>query len=481
MGIKTMRKLLPAIVLLVAFFCVSFFFINEPSKKQRSEYHSSELNQVVTKNGNVIRTDYIDDDGKLCIAADIGYATLIAEQQNDNSVIEIYFDDQGKRINRYAGYYGVLREFDEAGNNIRITYLDANNAPYIMSLNYAVEERTFNEFGQQVSCRYLDVEGNPVLSDNNSYGVRYEYDNIGRRVKITYVDDSDEPMIMSSGYSILVREYYDTDDQENGRVRKELYYLPDGSPASLGLDQYGIYKEYDENGLTSLITYLDADGFPMITNKGYTTVTYTYYADNSVQSTLYYDINGNPFQMSEGQYGTKNKRGQTVYLNADGTEKFNVKTFIYNESKFVIFIAIILVVLSAAAGKKLNWLMLFAYIGVIAYFTLMYRETSEPQIGILNSYRNILASSEARTDILRNIWLFIPLGMIVFQLSPRTTILLVPVLLSIIIETVQYITGSGMCELDDVISNGFGSVVGYGMGYLVPMIRGQLHRKGNLN
>ena len=31
-------------------------------------------------------------------------------------------------------------------------------------------------------------------------------------------------------------------------------------PASLSLGQHGVYKEYDQNGQISLMTYLDDDG-----------------------------------------------------------------------------------------------------------------------------------------------------------------------------------------------------------------------------
>lgn len=469
-----MKKYLPALILLTVFIGLSFQFINEPLKARKSEYRSTELRQVVTKYGNVTRTDYVDEGGVLRIAANVGYASRLVIR-NDNNTIETFLDDQGERISLYYGYYGILREYDLAGNNIRITYLDENNVPTIKSLKYATEERTFNESGQQVSCRYLDTEGNPVLAYNNCYGVRYKYDDQGRRVKVTYIDEMGEPMIMSSGYSSLVWEYYETDGPENGKVKKEFYFLPDGTPASLLLGQYGIYKEYDENGRTSLITYLGADGSPIITNKGYTSVVNTYYADDSIQSTLYYDINGNPFRLSEGQYGTKSDSGHIIYLNADGTEKFNIKNFIYNESGFVIIIAILLVAFSALTGRRLNWLLLILYLSMIAYFTLMYRDTGEPYIGMLRSYKKFFVSAEMRSYIVKNIWLFIPLGAVLYRLWPRKAILLVPVILSITIEIIQYFTTLGMCELDDVISNGLGGVIGYGMGCLSKLVIERFH------
>lgn len=469
-----MKKCFPAIALLAVFIALSFLYINVPQKTPKSEYRSSGLKQVVTKNGNVTRTDYIDENGKLRIAANTGYATKLVVQQH-NSETETYYDDQGERISLNYGYYGILREYDSAGNNTRITFLNENNDPVAIQLKYSVEEWEYNGSGQPVTCRYLDAEGNPVLSSYSGFGAQYEYDDKGQRARITYLDEIGEPMIISLGYSILTREYYETEDSRNGKVRREFYFLPDGSPASLSLGQSGAYMEYDENGRISLMTYLGADGSPIETNKGYTSVTYTYFADDSVQSALYFDLNGNPFRMSEGQYGKKKINGQSVYLNADGTEQFNIKNYVYNHSGFVIAIAIMLVILSAFTGKIVNRLMLIIYIGVIVYFTLMYRETGGAKILVLRSYSRFFTNAELRASIIQNIWLFVPLGAILYQIWPRKIILFAPVLISIIIETVQYCTGMGLCELDDVISNGMGGAAGYGMGYLIQMIRGQFH------
>ena len=121
--------------------------------------------------------------------------------------------------------------------------------------------------------------------------------------------------------------------------------------------------------------------------------------------------------------------------------------------------------------------MLILYIGVIIYFTLMFREAGESTIGIIRSYRSFFVSAEARAGILKNIWLFVPLGAILFRIFPRKTILLVPILLSFIIEAVQYYTGTGYCELGDVISNGLGGTIGYGMNYLVQVILKCINKK----
>ena len=471
-----MKKTIVTILILITFLTASILMINIPKKALLSEYRATDLKSVETIYGNTTRTDYLDSEGNLCVAANLGYATKIVTKE-EKKELEIYLDDRGERVSRSAGYFGILREYDEDGNNIRITYLDTNNKPVTISEGFSIAKMTYNEEKQIVASKYFDPFGRPVETYYYGYGILNEYDENGRIFRITYLDQYGKPMVTDAGYAIIEREFYLTDGAEKGKVKKEFYFDSDSKAVALSLGQYGIYKEYDENGQTSLVTYLDAYGNPIVTNKGFTTLVYTYHADNSTETVMYYDIDGKPFRMSEGQYGAKSEDGQTVYLNADGKEQFNIKNFVYNDSRFVISIAICIVILSSMIGKKLNWLLLIVYLGAIVYFTLMYRETKGAEIGILNSYLRFIISAEARTDILRNIWLFIPLGAILFQICPHKTVLFIPILLSITIEVTQYFMGTGLCELDDVISNGVGGAIGYGLSSIIQSYKEKL--KGN--
>ncbi len=79
------------------------------------------------------------------------------------------------------------------------------------------------------------------------------------------------------------------------------------------------------------------------------------------------------------------------------------------------------------------------------------------------SYRQFLSSPSLRQSIINNIWLFVPLGALLYK--PGSKRFLIPFLLSIAIEVTQYLTGIGLCELDDVFSNGLGSIIGYSLVY----------------
>ena len=183
-------------------------------------------------------------------------------------------------------------------------------------------------------------------------------------------------------------------------------------------------------------------------------------------SEQYYDVRGNPFALSEGQYGFRNENGQIVYLNQDGSEKLNIRNLLYNQSWLVLVLAASAILLSVLVSKNWNVVLLVLYVIVIAYLTIMFRENGNTRVNIqpLESYKRIITDSETRADILKNIWLFIPLGTILYRLCSHKPICLVPIFLSVLIEAIQYFTGIGFCEFDDVISNTFGGCIRYTIG-----------------
>ena len=170
-------------IILIMFLIVSSLFISPEEKKTRSSFHSSQLGEIVTIDGNTKRTDYIDADGHITVAADMGYATVVVTKVSQDSKLERYYDDHGEPISRYNGYYGIVQDYDEKGNNIRITYLDRDGKPMIMVNGYAIEEREYNDRRQEISVRYYGIEGEPVLTPLFGHGKNNEYsDNDEKRV-----------------------------------------------------------------------------------------------------------------------------------------------------------------------------------------------------------------------------------------------------------------------------------------------------------
>lgn len=474
----SMKKVF-TIVAFALFLIASCLYISPVLRKARSQYHSSQLKKVVISDGNTERTDYVDSDGQITIAADKGYATITVTKISDGRRLEQYYDDKGEPISRYNGYYAMLLDYDENGNNTRITYLNYDGKPMIMANGYAIEKKEYNNKGQEIFVRYYGTEEEPILTHLYGYGKINEYGENGKICRIIYIDTSDSPMMIDQGYASITRRYYVSDGLENGKVESEFYFDTFGNPISLSLGQFGVHKEYDAIGRNNVLTYLDANGNPMITNKGYTTVIRTFQANNNVATEQYLDMEGKPFSLMEGQYGLTTTDGQTVYLDENGNEQFNVKNLLYNHSSMVIVVAMFLVLISVVF--KRNWNLIFAvlYLSAIAYLTLLFREKDGATLRLepLWSYSKLFTDSEARADILKNIWLFIPLGAILYRIYPNRKILLIPLGLSILIEIIQYISGIGFCELDDVISNTLGGLIGYEMEKLIVDIKNRLFRK----
>lgn len=457
---------------------ISVLFISPKKEIDKSLYHSSQLNKRTTIEGNTERTDYLDIDGKPAIAADAGYATVVS-LYGDKIKLEKYYDEKGEPIRRSSGYYSVFREYDDSGNNIQNTYLDLQGNPVVTLSGYAIEKREYNQDKQTVSIRYFDAEGYPATSISFEHGKNNEYGEDGKIHKTTYIDVSGNPVMIKQGYATIAYKYYTTEGSEDERGESEFYFDGEGNPVSLSLGEYGVHKEYDNLGRNNLLTYLDADGNPLITNKGYTSVVRSFQANNYAATERYLDINGDPFSLPEGQYGIRMTDGQTVFLDKNGNEQFNIRNFLYNHSSIIIIAAIVLVLLAAAFNR--NWNIVFAilYFIAIVYLTLMFRENSGATLKLepFWSYRKIMVDSEARADILKNIWLFIPLGAILYRIHPSGRMILIPLGLSILIEAIQYFAGTGFCELDDVISNTLGGLIGYEMEKLIADIKNRLFRK----
>ena len=97
-----------------------------------------------------------------------------------------------------------------------------------------------------------------------------------------------------------------------------------------------------------------------------------------------------------------------------------------------------------------------------AYETLMFRESGDARTNfVLFSYAGkFLKEQSVRVGVINNIWLFIPLGTGLYRWFQKKWVLLIPFVMSVAIETTQYITGLGIAEFDDVFGNTMGGWIG---------------------
>jgi len=424
-------------------------------------HYSATLTKRVTESGNVERIDYLDDRGEPAFAEDLHYSSAVSTRDDDGRVISVfYFDETGKPAAQPEGYYGLIRQYDALGRNNRVVYTDSQGNPMMTDLGYAMREYVRDEEGRAIEQWYLDADGESVANSDGAYGRVNLYDALGRRVASTHVDDQKRPYRITLGFATIKREFY-----WNGALKRAFFYDEDGNPAQGSYGQYGYYYEYDDQGRETVTTSIDPEGKPMVTGAGYATVKRTYDDVNgTVEREMYYDAEGNPACLKKGQYGVRFEGINQIYLDANGQDIFSPYTTIYNNPLLVVLFGLIVCAISMALNKKGNTLLLLGYLFFILFMTLMNRNVTGTTGGaaFLWSYRKFFRDAWLRQEIINNVWLFIPLGTILYRLMGWTG-LLAALGLSAAIEVMQYMTGFGFAEFDDLLSNSLGSFTGCGL------------------
>lgn len=129
------------------------------------------------------------------------------------------------------------------------------------------------------------------------------------------------------------------------------------------------------------------------------------------------------------------------------------------------------------ADKLILTGMLIGYLALYACLTLSYRQPSDqPQmnLNLLWSYREAFRFDESifkirrlslARQILLNILVMIPIGLLLPMVyhrcrHPYLLTILTGFVLSILTETLQYFTHLGLCELDDILDNTLGCLLG---------------------
>ena len=442
--------------LLALFFIFSLWIMFFPAGRNYDELvRSSSLEAKTVEEGNVVTVTYLNEKGEPTIADNLKYAT-VKRTFSGNTMVEEYYDAEGNRLKMSSGHYALRKEYNDSKQILKNTYLDENGQPINNKSGYSYWVRTYNADGQLATERYFDVDGNPVSLENSGYGCDYTYED-GFSI-IRYVDGSGNPVMIKAGYAMIKRRLYE-DGVNAGKVADEFYFDESGKPVTLTHGEYGTHREYDEFGRS---------GRPMLMQQeGYSTLRKTFYGDDSTKTEKYFDLEGNPVAISQGQYGILREGDKITYLDAEGNKMFDLKLFLHNQPFSVIAAALFFVILSLLTGQKINLGLLVIYFGVIAYMTLMERtqSLSSMHMEMFWSFRKFFEDPSIRRDIINNIWLFIPLGTIIYRLCPKLIFILFPFLVSTGVELAQYILRLGYFEVDDIVCNAIGGAIGFMVGF----------------
>ena len=456
--------------LLLAFILASILFLlPDASVDHDSGFTSSDLEVKETVEENVTNTNYVNADGAITDAIDMGYATVQRTRNANGQVIEeFYLDAAGNPVERYGDYYGISYEYNS--ENVVIRYLGADKQPMMLGAGYSTIVRTLVD-GKATDDFYYDLNMQPVQCTGGYYGLHREYDEQGLNCAITYLDENGQAVICTSGYTIKM---YQRDS--DGTVIGERYFDTEENPVKSSLGQYGELYQRDEQGRISQITYLGADGNPTPTNAGYTVMKRTYYRDGTADTDVYFDADGNPMVLSKGQYGIKRSGKVSLLLDRNGNVMLCVDNFLNGFPCMVVVLGCVVCLLMIVLPKSLSVVVTIVYVAFILYETLMFRESGDARTNLfLFSYAGkFLKEQSVRVGVINNIWLFIPLGTGLYRWFQKKWVLLIPFVMSVAIETTQYITGLGIAEFDDVFGNTLGSWIGVLAAYIIMMWRSEM-------
>lgn len=355
-------------------------------------------------------------------------------------------------------------------NGERIDYVDSRgNVVTAVDLNYSTVLKTLNENGKCIEERYLDPNGNPVVLAKNNSAVRRTFNDLGQCVYVEYLDRDMNLIELDAGYASARRLF-----NEKGQLEEVFYFDRNGAPTTDDLNRYGLRYVYNDAGEKAEYISIDADGNIMNTVNNFAFSKRTYYPDGSLRIAMFYDINGDPAIVPGGFSGYLYENGKIKCLDQDGKEVFILRHFLTHSFISMLFLGTLLVLLILFAERRLNCFLLLLYLTFIAYMTFMMRGRGSGSIDLTLPPNLYLFCTD--TEIMNNVWLFIPLGAILYRVSGNWKAAFAPALLSLMVETIQYRLDIGQFELTDLVANSLGGILGVMMCHLLVPLADNIRR-----
>ena len=343
---------------------------------------------------------------------------------------------------------------DNTSNGTRTDYVNAKGVITVaLDKNFATVIRTLDQDGNCVLKQFLDDQGKPISILSGNSAVQTEYNSDGQWICSTYLDDKLNPMLGKNGYASMRMTY-----NENGQPETETYYDVDGQPTVNSYKNYGVRYEYDKDKRLSVITNLDSAGVPMLNIEHYAICKKTYNTDGELYMEMFYDADGNPAKLSNGEFGYIYENGRQICVDQKGRKTFVLRHFLLHSILAVAAIGAVLMLLILFSDRALTRILLLLYIAIIAYMTIIGREVGSGIV--IRSIPPNIYLFFANTEILNNIWLFIPLGALLYKLSHKWWIVVLPIALSLFIEIIQLVFDIGAFQFSDLIANSLGGIVG---------------------
>lgn len=457
---------LTALIIVIALLIVGFIIDFTPSSSTLKTTKATTTDQLGRE---VVTTTYTTKAGKVTVASEKGYATHRQTKENGKVVLEEYLDAAGKTVLLSSGYSAIERVYTD-GLNTTITYLGPDHQPVVINNGYSSIHRSYTD--QRLADTDTYWIGDQQVTRTQGYTSLHRIYGDGedkkRIVRQEYRNINGDLVLNSSGYAYLTRSY-----NSLGKVEKERYFGTDDEPAALSLGHCGYDRTYDEEGRITQTTYLGPDQKPINTKNGYATVKNIYGGEEEVKH-LYFDSSGVATTGTHGEYGyTTADDGKKILLDSSGEPLHRIDIFLNSNPIAVLILGAVFTILALIVPGKARILFLLFYLGFVYMMTLAWREGIDVvKVELFWSYRQFMSNASLRREIINNVFLFVPLGVITTRLLGGNGRVLLAVLiclaLSVVIELLQLRMLQGTFEWDDMISNGVGGLIGSAIATILP-------------
>ena len=294
-------------------------YIDQDGQRMNNLQGYAQLNMAYTSFGEIRQMSYYGENRRPVTVPSLGYASVSIDFSGKTMTGRTYKDTKGNPVDCADGYASLKQKIDKKKKNqvvsIRYDHADGTPATGPDGWYRCVKDR--DDKGRLLSVKYYDT--NMQLTDRGAgyawEGYSYDGDNT---VRVTRYDLNGEKITDGSGVATTVREMRDD------RIVKESFLDRDGNRTANALGVGEILYSYDHEGSLEQVSYRDTEGNPVLCSKGYagyrdakdedgaTTVRtflgtdglakeipggyseIRYYYDDTKQlsSTRYYDLNG---------------------------------------------------------------------------------------------------------------------------------------------------------------------------------------------
>ena len=254
-----------------------------------------------TESGHVKEERFIDAEGKPVAVNGYSRRELLEEDAEARTYTMRVMDETQDD----ASYLETRQTFDRYDRMIRVSYFNKEGNPAIGAEGASTVEKEYTGRGQIALEKYFDADSN-ATTVNGAYGVAKTYTPFGRIDRETWLDENGNPVPNVNGYAAMSYEY---DLTNASKVEKYIlrYYDADGNPCTDNIGAYGKSILYYPVTRVHEVTYLDEDGKPANTTKGYAAMQYEEDENGNRTWEGYFDKNQGQANCDEGYFSKESE------------------------------------------------------------------------------------------------------------------------------------------------------------------------------